>query len=228
MKKYAIIVAGGSGTRFGSTLPKQFIPLGGVPVLMRTIKAFADYDPDINIVVALPSEHLTLWGDLCALRNFAVPHKVVEGGANRFESVRNALFAVNETECLVAVHDGARPLVSRQVIAAGFETAARCGTAIPTVPVTDSIRQLDRNGSHNVSRESLVAVQTPQTFRVEILKEAYTTSFSPLFTDDASVVEFRGTPVTLYPGDVNNIKITHPMDINTAEWILSADSNEQA
>ena len=136
MKKYAIIVAGGSGTRFGSTLPKQFVPLGGVPVLMRTIKAFADYDRDINIVVALPSEHLTLWGDLCALRNFDVPHKVVEGGANRFESVRNALFAVNETECLVAVHDGARPLVSRQVIAAGFETAARCGTAIPTVPVT--------------------------------------------------------------------------------------------
>ena len=226
MKKYAIIVAGGSGTRFGSTLPKQFVPLGGVPVLMRTIKAFADYDRDINIVVALPSEHFTLWGDLCASRNFDVPHKVVEGGANRFESLRNALFAINETECLVAVHDGARPLVSRQVIAAGFETAARCGTAIPTVPVPDSIRQLDRNGSHNVSRESLVSVQTPQTFRVEILKEAYTTAFSPLFTDDASVVEFRGTPVTLYPGDVNNIKITHPMDNNTAEWILSADSNE--
>ena len=161
MKKYAIIVAGGSGTRFGSTLPKQFIPLGGVPVLMRTIKAFADYDRDINIVVALPSEHLTLWGDLCALRNFDVPHKVVEGGANRFESVRNALFAVNETECLVAVHDGARPLVSRQVIAAGFETAARCGTAIPTVPVTDSIRQLDRNG--RPKREPRVACSRTDT-----------------------------------------------------------------
>lgn len=228
MKKFAIIVAGGSGSRFGSTLPKQFVPLCGMPVLMRTIKAFADYDAGIDIIVALPSEHMTLWGDLCSSRGFSVSHRVVEGGASRFESVRNALFSITETEGLVAVHDGARPLVSRQVIAASFDTAERCGTAIPSVPVTDSIRQLDRNGSHNVSRESLVAVQTPQTFRVEILKEAYTTAFSPLFTDDASVVEFRGTPVTLYPGDVNNIKITHPMDINTAEWILSADSNEQA
>lgn len=228
MKKYAIIVAGGSGARFGSTLPKQFVPLGGVPVLMRTIKAFADYDHDIDIVVALPAEHMSLWGDLCASRKFDVPHQVVEGGANRFESVRNALFTITDTKCLVAVHDGARPLVSRPVIATSFDTAERCGTAVPTVPVTDSIRQLDRNGSHNVSRDSLVAVQTPQTFRIEILKDAYTAAYSPLFTDDASVVEFRGTPVTLYPGDVNNIKITHPIDIKTAEWILAANGNEQA
>lgn len=228
MKKFAIIVAGGSGSRFGSTLPKQFVPLCGMPVLMRTIKAFADYDAGIDIIVALPSEHMTLWGDLCSSRGFAVSHRVVEGGASRFESVRNALFAITDTEGLVAVHDGARPLVSRQVIAASFDTAERCGTAIPSVPVTDSIRQLDRNGSHNVSRESLVAVQTPQTFRLEILKDAYSAAYSPLFTDDASVVEFRGTPVTLFPGDINNIKITHPVDIKTAEWIIAAEGNEQA
>ncbi len=226
MKKYAIIVAGGTGTRFGSTLPKQFVHLCGMPILMRTIKAFYDNDPATNIVVALPTEFMSLWGDLCSSSNFSIKHKIVEGGANRFESVRNALFSINETECLVAVHDGARPLVSNEVIATSFDTAERCGTAVPVIPVTDSIRVLDRNGSHNVSRDSLVAVQTPQTFRIEILKDAYSAAYSPLFTDDASVVEFRGTKINLYPGDERNIKITHPMDIKTAEWILSVTKNE--
>ena len=226
MKKYAIIVAGGSGSRFGSTIPKQFIPLAGTPILMHTIKAFYDSDPTTEIIVALPSEHLTLWGDLCASHKFTIEHKTVEGGANRFESVRNALFTITDTDCIVAVHDGARPLVSTEVIATSYDTAERCGTAVPVVPVTDSIRQLDRDGSHNVNRDTLVAVQTPQTFRIEILKDAYSAAYSPMFTDDASVVEFRGMNVTLYPGDVNNIKITHPMDIKTAEWILAADSDE--
>lgn len=226
MKKYAIIVAGGTGTRFGSTLPKQFVPLCGMPILMRTIKAFHDYDASTEIIVALASEFMSLWGDLCASHKFDIKHKVVEGGANRFESVRNALFSITETDCLVAVHDGARPLVSDEVISTSFNTAESCGTAIPVVPVTDSIRLLDRNGSHSVNRDSLVAVQTPQTFRIEILKDAYSTANSPLFTDDASVVEFRGTSVNLYPGDERNIKITHPMDIKTAEWILSVGKNE--
>lgn len=221
MKKYAIIVAGGIGARFGSTLPKQFVPLKDEPMLMHTLRAFHSYSRKINIIVALPSEYISMWKDLCQSHGFDIPHSIVEGGENRFESVRNALFSITEAECLVAVHDGARPLVSAGLIENGFDTAERCGTAIPVIPVTDSIRQLDRNGSHAVNRESMVAVQTPQTFAIDILKDAYTAAFSPMFTDDASVVEHRGTEVTLFNGDANNIKITHPIDIKTAEWILT-------
>lgn len=221
MKKYAIIVAGGIGTRFGSTLPKQFVSLKDEPILMHTIRAFHHYDKGISIIVALPTEYISLWHDLCQTHSFAIRHKIAEGGQSRFESVKNALRFIEEPDSLVAVHDGARPLASARLIADSFETAERCGTAIPAIPVTDSIRQLDRNGSHTVSRESLVAVQTPQTFRSGILKDAYNTAYSPLFTDDASVVEYRGTEITLFNGDVDNIKITHPIDIKTAEWILS-------
>ncbi len=223
MKRYAIIVAGGVGSRFGTTLPKQFVALGGKPMLMRTIDAFYRYDALMEIIVALPSEYVSLWLDLCTTHKFVTPHRVAEGGTTRFESVRNALFSIPDAEGLVAVHDGARPLVTQKVIATAFETAARTGSAIPTIPVTDSIRQLDRNGSHAVSREQLVAVQTPQTFDLQLLKDAYTTPFSPLFTDDASVVEYRGNEVSLFLGDVNNIKITHPIDLKTAEWLLAND-----
>lgn len=228
MKKYVIIVAGGSGSRFGSTIPKQFVPICDEPILMRAIRAFHRYDPSMGIVVALPAEYVSLWNDLCISRKFTIRHRITEGGGNRFESVKKALFSIADTDCLVAVHDGARPLVTTAVIAAGFETAERCGTAVPFVPVTDSVRQLDRNGSHAVSRESLVAVQTPQIFRMSLLKDAYTAAYSPFFTDDASVAEYRGAEITLFPGDADNIKITHPIDLKTAEWILSTRSDEQA
>ncbi len=225
MKRYAIIVAGGIGARFGSTLPKQFVPLRNEPILMHTIRAFFNCDNNVQIVVALPSEYISMWKDLCVSHRFDVPHNVVEGGETRFESVKKALFSIPESHGVVAVHDGARPLVSTKLIENSYLTAERCGAAIPVIPVTDSIRQLDRNGSHALSRESLVAVQTPQTFRLEILKEAYTAAYSPMFTDDASVAEFRGTEITLLNGEVENIKITHPVDIKTAEWIL-AERNE--
>ena len=228
MKKYAIIVAGGSGTRFGSTLPKQFIPLGGVPVLMRTIKAFADYDRDINIVVALPSEHLTLWGDLCASRNFDVPHKVVEGGANRFESVRNALFAINETECLVAVHDGARPLVTVRVMEEAIAAAAQYGAAAPAIPVHDTIK-VAQNGivTQTPDRSTLFAVQTPQVFRTEAIRTALRAALEknlPL-TDDCSAMEAAGYPVHLTAGEEENLKITVPSDLILAEAILKRREN---
>lgn len=221
MKKFAIIVAGGSGSRFGSTLPKQFVLLAGEPLLMRTIRAFHNYDPAMQIIVALPAEHITLWTDLCSQYDFTIDVKVVEGGASRFESVKNALFSITEADGLVAVHDGARPLVSQRVIGDGFITAEGCGTAIPVVPVTDSIRQLDRQGSHSVNRDTIVAVQTPQVFNLKLLKDAYAVPFSPIFTDDASVVESRGVDVALYKGDVENIKITHPNDIRIAEMIIN-------
>ena len=219
--KYAIIVAGGSGSRFGSTLPKQFNPLRGEPMLMQTIRAFFNYDNAIQIIVALPSEYTSLWMDLCKQYNFTIKHSVVEGGETRFDSVKNALELIEDLDGFVAVHDGARPLVTTQVIKTGFDTSDSCDTAIPVVPVTDSIRQLDRNGSHSVNRDSFVAVQTPQVFQSRLIKEAYNTTYSPTFTDDASVIEYRGHELTLYNGDVDNIKITHPADLKIAEMILS-------
>ncbi|MDY4942701.1 MAG: 2-C-methyl-D-erythritol 4-phosphate cytidylyltransferase [Candidatus Limisoma sp.] len=221
MKKYAIIVAGGSGSRFGSTLPKQFALLGGEPVLMRTIRAFHAYDPHTDIIVALPTEHISLWNDLCRQHDFRIGVTIVEGGASRYESVKNALSAIESNDGIVAVHDGARPLVTERIIADGFDTAERTGTAIPVVAVTDTIRQLDRTGSHTVNRESLVAVQTPQVFNLRLLRDAYSTPPSPIFTDDASVVEYRGNDVTLFKGDVDNIKITHPNDLKIAELIIA-------
>lgn len=221
MNRYAVIVAGGTGSRFGSTLPKQFVPLNGEPVLMHSVRAFHIYDPTVEIIVVLPNEYLTLWNDICRQHEFNVPHRIAIGGENRFESVKNALHTIKEAEGLVAVHDGARPLVDQQTIADGFNTAERCGSAIPVIPVTDSIRQLDRQGSHTISRDTLVAVQTPQVFNLSLLKEAYNTAYSPMFTDDASVVEYRGTEVALYKGNVRNIKITHPDDIKIAEIILN-------
>ena len=221
MKKYAIIVAGGSGSRFGSTLPKQFALLGGAPVMMRTIRAFHAYDPHTDIIVALPPEHISLWNDLCRQHDFSTAVTIVEGGASRYESVKNALSAIESSDGIVAVHDGARPLVTERIIADGFDTAERTGTAIPVVAVTDTIRQLDRTGSHTVNRESLVAVQTPQVFNLRLLRDAYSTPPSPIFTDDASVVEYRGNDVTLFKGDVDNIKITHPNDLKIAELIIA-------
>lgn len=220
MNRYAVIVAGGTGSRFGSTLPKQFVPLNGEPVLMHSVRTFHAYDPTMEIIVVLPNEYQTLWNDICKQYQFTIPHRIVVGGENRFESVKNALYSIKETEGFVAVHDGARPLIDRQTISDGFGTAERCGSAIPVIPVTDSIRQLDRQGSHTINRDTLVAVQTPQVFKLTLLKEAYNTAFSPMFTDDASVVEYRGTDVTLYKGNVRNLKITHPDDIKIAEIIL--------
>ena len=221
MNRYTIIVAGGTGSRFGSTLPKQFVTLGGKPLLMHTIDAFHNYDNSMAIIVALPPEHITLWHDLCKQYSFSIKHTIAKGGNNRFESVKNAIATIATKEGIAAIHDGARPLVTKTVIKTGFETAEMCGTAIPAVPVTDSIRQLDLQGSHAVNRESLVAVQTPQIFNLQILKEAYTTEYSPLFTDDASVVEFHGHKITLFDGDNENIKITRPTDLKIAEAILA-------
>lgn len=220
MKKFAIIVAGGTGSRFGATIPKQFIVLCSKPLLMHSIETFHRVDADINIIVVLPGEHLSLWSDLCKQYCFTIPHTVAEGGDSRFASVKNALQTIPAAEGLVAVHDGARPLLTEQMVRDGFATAEQCGTAVPVIPVTDSIRMLDREGSHALNRESLVAVQTPQVFSLNLLKHAYATPFSPLFTDDASVVEHNGTPITLYKGNVRNIKITHPGDIRTAEALF--------
>lgn len=222
-KRYAIIVAGGSGKRFGSELPKQFLPLEGKAVLMHTIERF--HKAGAAIVVVLPAEHQEMWMSMCKECNFPVTHIIANGGSTRFESVRNGLAAIEDLEPddLVAVHDGVRPLVSVEMIDRCYNTAQETGSAIPVVNPNDSIRQvMDDGTSRQLLRSSLRAVQTPQTFIAKWLKGAYDVEESPLFTDDASVVEAAGHQVTLVDGETTNIKITTPIDMIVAK-VLVAD-----
>ena len=220
--RYAIIVAGGSGSRFGSNTPKQFLELAGMPVLMHTINKFAAV-PDTQIIVVLPNSFVYWWSDLCKEYEFHAQHRVVVGGENRFSSVKNALISIDaKPGDIVAVHDGVRPLVSARLIEAIFEQAANVGTAIPVTQVTDSIRQVsdDEGNSTPLNRSSLRAVQTPQAFRLAELQAAYDTEFSPFFTDDASVYEHNGGTIRLIDGEISNIKITHPNDLAIAEMLI--------
>lgn len=221
-KRFAIIVAGGSGKRFGSEMPKQFLPLEGKAVLMRTIEKFDQ--AGAAIVVVLPAEHQEMWMAMCKESNFPVTHTIATGGKTRFESVKNGIAAI-ENLCasdLVAVHDGVRPLASAELINRCYDTAKQSGSAIPVVNPSDSIRQLlDDGTSRQLLRSSLRAVQTPQTFKAELLQGAYDVEESPLFTDDASVVENAGHQVTLVEGEMTNIKITTPIDMIIASQIIA-------
>ncbi len=221
-KRHAIIVAGGSGKRFGSELPKQFLPLEGKALLMHTIERF--HKAGATIVVVLPAEHQEMWMSMCKECNFPITHIIANGGSTRFESVRNGLAAIEDLEPddLVAVHDGVRPLVSVEMIDRCYNTAQETGSAIPVVNPNDSIRQvMDDGTSRQLLRSSLRAVQTPQTFIAEWLKGAYDVEESPLFTDDASVVEAAGHQVTLVDGETTNIKITTPIDMIVAKALVA-------
>lgn len=224
MKTVAIIVAGGSGTRFGAQLPKQFLELGGKPILMRTIEAFGkNSDGSFDVIVTLPEGQMGLWHDLCDRYGFAVQHRVVPGGETRWHSVKNALDSIGDIADvdIIAVHDGVRPLASPALIHRILEAARRDGAAIPVVMLNDSVRQVTGESSHALDRSSLRAVQTPQAFDARLLMEAYTQPFDPTFTDDASVVERLGHSVTLVEGEAANLKITRPMDLVLAEYLLS-------
>lgn len=219
---YIIIVAGGKGMRMGSELPKQFIPIGGKPVLMHTITRFHTYDAALQIILVLPESQQTYWKGLCETHNFTIPHTIVNGGATRFESAKNGLSAIpDDEEGLVGIHDGVRPFVSSKVIAACFEAAHEEFAAIPVLPVTDSIRYIDAHGGgKNVQRADYRIVQTPQVFDVSLLKRAYSQPYQPHFTDDASVVEALGCHVSMVEGNRENIKLTTPFDLKVAEILL--------
>lgn len=223
MKKYVIIVAGGKGLRMGGEIPKQFLPIGGKPVLMRTVEAFYQADTETGIVLVLPKEQQDYWKELCRQYDFRISYTLADGGRTRFHSVQNGLQAVPEegTDVLIAVHDGVRPFVSSQVVRACFDEAACQGAVVPVLDMVDSVRQLSADGSSMaVDRSRLKLVQTPQTFRADVLKKAYSQDFTELFTDDASVVEASGVPVALVPGNRENIKITTPFDLKIAEALL--------
>lgn len=224
MDKCVVIVAGGKGLRMGKEIPKQFLPVGGRPVLMHTLEAFHRSDAAMGIVLVLPEAHRAYWEELCRRYDFTLPHRVVTGGATRFHSVANGLQSVPTEVRLIAVHDGVRPFVSARLISSLFAAAESHGAAVPAIPVVDSLRRVDGcGGSVGVPRSEYRSVQTPQVFRSDLLRRAYNTPYREAFTDDALVVEAAGSVVALVEGEVDNIKITTPRDLAVAEILLRAD-----
>ena len=213
-----IIVAGGSGSRMGADVPKQFLRLGKEPILAVTLRKFMPYAEDI--VVVLPKEHIPLWESLAEECHLQGTHKVCEGGATRFHSVQNGLGALNPEGEIVAVHDGVRPLLSGKMIDRGVACAVEYGSAIPTVGAVDSFRIAEGDGLRVVDRSLLRAIQTPQIFSANLLRRAYVQEFDERFTDDATVVELLGESLHYYEGERSNIKITTPEDLVIAEAIL--------
>ena len=223
MQKYAIIVAGGKGLRMGGELPKQFIPIEGRPVLMRTLDTFHACDPSIQIILVLPRDHQPYWQELCKEYNFTVPHRIADGGSTRFHSVQNGLALVDTSDALVAVHDGVRPFVSHEVINNCYQDAESYGAVVPVIPVVETVRHLLAEGSETVSRDEYRLVQTPQTFCASLLHKAYEQSYCEAFTDDASVVEALGETIHLVEGNRENIKLTTPFDLTIARALLAID-----
>ncbi|MCX6290557.1 MAG: 2-C-methyl-D-erythritol 4-phosphate cytidylyltransferase [Bacteroidetes bacterium] len=226
MKHYAIIVAGGTGTRMKSGTPKQFILLGGKPLLMHTIQQFYKANSSIEIIIVLPGNEIPAWNELCKKNSFSIAHEIVAGGSSRFQSVKNGLALIKE-KSIVAVHDGARPFVSEQLINDCYSAAEKNGNAVPAIRLNESIRKIQGDKNENADRNSFVIVQTPQCFDSDNLREAYQSVEQNFFTDDASVVEFGGTPIHLLEGEPENIKITYPFDLFIAGTILEKRKQEK-
>lgn len=220
MKKFAVIVAGGSGLRMGATSPKQFLLLKGKPLLRHTIDAFLDAYNDMQVIVVLPKDYLEFGNTMIAEMIDKNRIQITTGGTTRFHSVQNGLKLINETS-IIFVHDGVRSLVSQTLIQQCFEQAVEKGSAIPAVAATDSIRLVNGEESSVANRNNIRIIQTPQTFKSDILLPAFNQEYEDTFTDEATVVEAFGTKIFLCEGDYNNIKITRPIDLLVAENILS-------
>ena len=218
MTNSVIITAGGIGKRMGSTVPKQFLLVHNKPVLMHTLEAFYAYDNEFEIILTLPQEWVNHWNELCETHGFAIAHRVVTGGEERYHSVKNAIN--HATGELIAIHDGVRPMVSQETIQRVFESAQIHHAAIPVIPVSQSIRQVTLEGNKSLDRNEYFIVQTPQVFTRKILIESYNQPYDPLFTDDASVVEQRGYAIHVVEGNEENVKITTLKDLKLAEHFL--------
>jgi len=223
MKLYALIVAGGSGKRMGTEIPKQFLELNGKPVLMHSIERFKAFNNSIEIITVLPENQLRYWTEIQREYSFTISHTLVKGGISRFYSVRNGLKYVDE-KSLVAIHDGVRPLVSIATIKRCFDAAGKYGNAIPVVCPADSLRMVTDQGSLPVNRQHIKQIQTPQVFRAELIKKAYLQDYRPEFTDDATVLEKTGEKIILVEGNRENIKITNPEDLIIAEALFQSIS----
>lgn len=228
LSKYVIIVSGGTGSRMESSLPKQFHQLNGLPILMHSIYAFHKDNKSIKIILVINKAHHKQWEDLCNKYAFDIPYELVYGGKSRFHSVKNGLEFIFKqesslTNVLIGIHDGVRPLISQDIINRAYSTAENNGSAIPAIRSRDSIRIINaKKENEAIDRDSVLIIQTPQVFRANLLKEAYKYKFEEGFTDDASVIEKSGYPIHIIEGDIRNIKITYPSDIDIAAiWMKS-------
>ncbi len=220
MNKYTIIVAGGAGVRMGSVIPKQFILLSGIPLLMHTIKAFSNCNLK-EIITVIPLPFIDYWKSLCTQYEFEIPHTIVPGGLFRSESVIKGLSAITDDEAIVAIHDGVRPLVTEQIINQAFQLAEENGSAVPYIDITESVRYINKDENRQVDRDKYKIIQTPQCFSLSVLKRIYNTGKVHSFTDDASLVEKHGIRINMFKGAEENIKITTPLDLIIAEAILN-------
>ena len=222
--QFAIIVAGGSGSRMGRNIPKQFIEIGGKPILMHTVELFFEYSASIQVILVLPPNQMNEWYELCDKHDFYPAIVTASGGNTRFQSVQNGLKKIKAKNGLVAVHDGVRPFVNIETIAHSYHTAAEVGTAVTCVSLKDSIRIVGNNGNNQaVNRSDYRLIQTPQTFNLEWFRQAYSVEEQPFFTDCASVLEYSKYPITLIEGSYQNIKITTPEDLIWAEVLLESE-----
>lgn len=219
VKEYALIVAGGSGNRMNADTPKQFLKLGGLPMLCHAISKFYNYSAEVEIILVLPASEISTWAELCTSFSFDVPHIVVEGGGTRTESVSNGLRVI-KADGLVAIHDGVRPFVEIETISKAYRVAETDGAAVTVVSPKDSIRKKTGSGSTSVDRNDFYLVQTPQTFQTRLIKAAYKNLGNESFTDDAGVAEHAGVPIKLIEGSYRNIKITTPEDMLVAQALL--------
>ena len=221
MNKFAIIVAGGSGTRMGAPVSKQYLEIGGKPILMHTLEVFHNTLPDIRLILVIPERDFGYWADLCGQHQFEIPHSVVNGGNSRFQSVKNGLESIFQEEGIVAIHDGVRPFVNPSVIRESFEVANKSGSAIAVVALKDSLRKLTDDGkSFFQERQNFRLVQTPQTFLLSKIRKAFEVTELYHFTDDATVYEHQGWQVELISGNPENIKITSPEDMVYADFLI--------
>jgi len=226
LEKIALIVAGGTGKRMKSQVPKQFMLLKGIPVLMHTMNIFHRYEPGMRIILVLPGDQIEAWKDLCGKYVFTIRHETVTGGEMRFHSIQKNLDRIPE-QCLVAVHDGVRPLVSMDTIHRCFTAAEIGGNAVPCLEIPETLRIMDEKGNRPVDRTLYRLIQTPQVFFGGMLKEAYQQEYQNCFTDDASVVESRGHSICLVDGNPENIKITLKQDLGIAEFLLQGMEENQ-
>jgi len=227
-KRSVIIVAGGSGIRMGSDIPKQFLIMNGKPVLFYSIEQFYKFDNSIKIIVVLPENHIVRWQQICKDYNFSIPHEITKGGIERFYSVKNALKIVsekyNDVE-QIAVHDGVRPLVSVNLIELCFKEAEKYQAVVPAIKPSETVRYGNTTTNSIINRDEIFLIQTPQVFEAKVLIEAYKSDFDKKFTDDASVVEHFGCKIKLIEGEKDNIKITHKSDISFCEFFTSSESD---
>ncbi|NPA36646.1 MAG: 2-C-methyl-D-erythritol 4-phosphate cytidylyltransferase [Chlorobi bacterium] len=219
MKRFAVIVAGGSGSRMKSNIPKQFLPAGGRPILMHTISAFKSFDASLEIILVLPASQTDYWKELCKKHDFGIEHILTTGGETRYHSVKNGLSLINE-DSVIGIHDGVRPLVSKETLQRTYNVAEEKGNAVPVIDAFESVRQVSATSNKAIDRSSIKLVQTPQVFRYEQIKRAYASQYRKEFTDDASVAEAAGFNIVLVEGNRENIKITTPSDMKIAKALL--------